>query len=66
VYERRCALLLDTGETVYLEWSQVMRGCCDVVAQIDSPGAFAVLHCQHTPDEFAAKNIAMLRACIPT
>jgi len=61
VFERRFTVQLNTGETVHMDLSAVMKGCTDVLKGVSSREAYAVELLKSANDEFAAKNIAMLK-----
>jgi hypothetical protein len=60
-YERRAAIVLDTGETVWMDYSTLLRALSAAINGADTRDAYVARY-GTSQDEFCGKVLAMFRA----
>jgi hypothetical protein len=64
VYERRAAITVpDTGETVWMDFHQIVLACSSALNGAADGDAWIAIH-GASQDEYAAKQLSMLHACL--
>lgn len=51
----QCLVVLANSERLFVGWSEVMKGSCDVISKVASREAHLVLNCTASDSEYAEK-----------